>query len=131
MDNALNALFSYQFVLFSLGIFAITWVIRSIVEYVAPKAVNNRFWESLCLPILPVVMGSIMAYMATKYAYPAGLTSLSGRLLFGSVSGMFSSSVYKIAKGMLKDKIQSYLDGSQTTGQNQQVVPFPDPKKGQ
>jgi hypothetical protein len=133
MDSALNSLLSWQFILFSLGVFVATWVIRTIVEYFIPKAANNNFWESLCLPLFPVIFGTLMAYFATKYAYPDGLTSLSGRLLFGSVAGLFSSSIYKITKGMLKDKIQSLLNqnnSSQSIDQNTQVIPFPDPHKG-
>lgn len=131
MDSALNSLLSWQFIMFSLGVFVVTWIIRSVVEYFVPKAVNSKFWESLCLPIMPVVVGATIAYFATKYAYPNGLTSLSDRLLFGSVAGLLSSSLYKVIKAALKDKIQSYVNqGSTTQTPDQQVVPFSDPNKG-
>lgn len=126
MDNALTQLFSWQFILFSLGVFVVTWVVRTIVEFIFPKADGNRFWEKLCLPLMPVVTGSLIGYFATTYAYPAGLATTSGRLLLGSVAGLFSSSIYQVAKGMLKDKIAAYVSSSQPNSpQLSQVIPFP------
>lgn len=57
---------------------------------------------------MPPIFGAVIALFATKYAYPDGLTSVSGRLMFGSVAGTFSGLVYQVIKGMLKDKIQTY-----------------------
>ena len=136
MDQALNAFLSWQFILFSLGIFVVTWVIRLVVEYLLPKAVNNKFWEELCLPLMPVGTGLTIAYFASKYPYPDGLTALSGRVIFGLVAGFLSATIYKVVKGMLGDKIQSYITNNQPQPQLQpttipQVIPFQDPNKGQ
>lgn len=129
--DALTQLFSWQFILFSLGVFVATWIVRTIVEYALPVATKGKFWQELCLPLTPPISGAIMAFFATKYAYPDGLTSLSGRLLFGSVAGMFSGFIYRVIKGLLKDKIQSFTNAQQDATTNQQntqqqsVVPFP------
>lgn len=112
MGNGIEALFSWQLLLFSLGIFAVVWVIRTIVEYFIPKSVGSNLWEKLILPLAPVVLGSIVAFFATKYAYPDGLSSVSARLMFGSVSGMLSGLVYSVVKGMLKDKIKGFMGNS-------------------
>jgi hypothetical protein len=109
MDNALNALLSWQFILFSLGIFAIVWTFRTIVEYIFPKVIGKDLWEKLVLPLLPLGLGLTIAKFAVHYAYPDGLTSFSGRELFGLVAGMFSGLIYQVVKGMLKNKIQSYM----------------------
>jgi hypothetical protein len=108
MDNALNALFSWQFLLFSLGIFTVIWIIRTVVEYFIPTAVGSKLWEKLILPVAPPLVGGLVALFAVKYAYPAELTSSLARVFFGAVSGNFSGTVYQIAKGMLKDKLQSF-----------------------
>jgi|ERR1700722_12203895 len=108
MDNALNALLSWQFILFSLGIFAIIWTFRTVVEFAIPKVVGKTWWEKLVLPILPLVLGLVIAKFAVNYAYPDGLSSFAGRELFGLVAGMFSGLIYQVVKGMLKNKIQSY-----------------------
>jgi hypothetical protein len=124
MESGLSALLSFQFVLFSLGIFTIVWVIRTIVEYVLPNADGNKLWEKLILPLMPPVIGTVVGLFATKYAYPDGLTTLSDRLFFGSVAGMFSSCVYQVAKGMLKDKLQS-LTGSVDSPMDNPAKPAP------
>ena len=108
MDTALNALLSWQFILFALGIFAIVWTLRTVVEFAVPKVIGKTWWEKLFLPILPLVLGIVIAKFATNYAYPDGLSSFSGRELFGLVAGMFSGLTYQVVKGMLKNKIQSY-----------------------
>jgi hypothetical protein len=115
MESGLNALMSYQFILFSLGVFAMVWVIRTIVEFIIPQTDGHKIWEKLILPLLPITIGTIIGFLATKYAYPDGLVSLSDRLFFGSVAGMFSSCVYQVTKGMLKDKIQSLTSSANDT----------------
>lgn len=125
MDNALNALLSWQFLLFALGMFAITWFIRSVIEYIFPKIVGATLWEKLILPAMPSVFGGIIAYFAKSYAYPDGLVSTSARLMFGCVAGMFSGLVYQVVKGMLKDRVQAYINN---VGNNiPVVVPSPTP----
>lgn len=59
MENALQALLSWQFVLFCLGIFAVTFVIRKIAEYVldnpkVPMSKASKIWTELLLPIAPL-----------------------------------------------------------------------------
>jgi len=119
MDAGLEALLSWQFLLFCLGIAAITFVIRKIVEFAIldnPKMPGNRFskvWRELLLPIGPVFTGAIVAVLASKYPYPSEITSISGRFLFGLVAGFLSGLVYRIISGMLKNKIQITHDDSQ------------------
>jgi hypothetical protein len=128
MDPGITALFSWQFILFGLGVSVIMWFIRTITEYAFPKLDNYKFWTELCLPLLPPSIGALIAYFATKYAYPDGLTSLSGRLLFGSVAGLLSGLIFQVAKGMLKDKIQNFVSSQQSSNQSNpasQVIPFP------
>lgn len=109
MDNALNALLSWQFILFSLGIFAIVWTLRTVVEFAIPKVIGKTWWEKLFLPLFPLALGLVIAKFAVHYAYPDGLSTFSGRELFGLVAGMFSGLIYQVVKGMLKNKIQSYI----------------------
>lgn len=132
MDNALSALLSWQFLLFALGMFAITWFIRTVVEYIFPKIIGATLWEKLVLPAMPSIFGGIIAYFAKAYPYPDGLVSTSARLMFGCVAGMFSGLVYQVVKGMLKDRIQAYISNA---GSNvpvvSPVVPAPAPTSPQ
>ena len=107
--DALSALVSWQFILFALAVFVIVWFFRTIFEYFFPKLDNNTLWEKLILPLAPVIVGTLLAYFAKTYPYPANLTGLLPRLMIGGVGGMFSGLIYQVLKGLIKDKIQSYL----------------------
>lgn len=112
MDTGLEALLSWQFLLFCLGIAAITFVIRKIFEFAVldnPKMPGNkasRLWTELLLPVGPVFTGAIIAFFAKQYPYPSGIVSASGRILFGLVAGLLSGLIYRVIRGMLKSKIQ-------------------------
>lgn len=126
MDNGLALLFSWQFILFGLGVSVIMWFLRTILEYIYPTIDKIKFWSELCVPLLPPTIGGVMSYFATKYAYPDGITSLSGRILFGSVAGLLSGLIFQVAKGMLKDKIQGFVSSQQSPpNPPSQVIPFP------
>lgn len=113
--NALQSLFSWQFLLFSLGIFVPVWVIRTIVEYFYPNAVGSKLWEKLILPLMPIGVGAIISYFATSYPYPDNLVSVSARLMVGSVAGLLSGLIYQVVKGMLKNTIQTYISNITTS----------------
>jgi uncharacterized protein involved in response to NO len=117
MNNALTALFSWQFLLFCLMVATIMYLIRVAVEYIFSKAVNSRLWNDLFLPILPPVIGAIIGYFASAYAYPEGLNSVSGRVAFGMVAGLLSSLVYRVMKAFLKSQLQTFIQqgGSEIT----------------
>jgi hypothetical protein len=113
--SGISELLSWQFLLFALGIFVPVWIIRKITEYFIPSASGNKLWEKLILPLMPIVVGSIVSYFATAYAYPLGLTSTSGRLMFGSVAGLLSGLIYQVINGMLKSTIQTYISNITTS----------------
>lgn len=108
MDAVFYAIFSWQFLLFCLGIAGVTFVIRKLVEYFVldnPKLPGNkssRLWRELLLPIGPVVGGALLGLVAVKYPYPEGIHSVSGRVIFGLVAGLLSGLVYRVISGMLK-----------------------------
>ena len=109
MDTALQAILSYQFILFCLALSACTYVITIIVNYCfsvkgyVAKKIN--WWSNLVLPILPVVLGCIGALLAKQYPYPSDIHSGSGRFAFGLCAGLLSGLVWRLAKAMLNAKI--------------------------
>ena len=113
MDNILQTLLSWQFVLFALAIAAFTFVIRKIVEFcldspnipTGKMTKTNRFWTELILPILPVILGGGMGHVAKMYPFPEGLTSVSARIAFGLVAGLLSGLLYRVIKGALASKV--------------------------
>lgn len=113
MDAVFYAIFSWQFLLFCLGIAAVTFVIRKLVEYFVldnPKMPGNKaskLWRELLLPIGPVCGGALLGLVAGKYPYPEGIHSVSGRVIFGLVAGLLSGLVYRVISGMLKKTTQT------------------------
>lgn len=111
MDGALSAFLSWQLILFSLGIFFLIWIVRTIVEFCSPAVVKSRAWTDLFLRLSPVIVGAIVGYFATGFPYPFLSTAMSGRVLFGVVSGGLSSLLYGSIKSMAKGYIQGIAQG--------------------
>lgn len=113
MDNTLQVLLSYQFLLFCLAVSATTYIITVIVNYIFSTKgrviKDNVLWSSLILPILPVILGCLGAVAAKQYPYPVEITSLSGRAAFGLVSGLLAGLVWRWVKAIISHKMASFI----------------------
>jgi hypothetical protein len=116
MNDSISTLLSWHFLLFCLSIYAIIFVFRTIIEYFFPHFTEGHLWNNLILLVLPPVVGGVLAYYATQYAYPSQLSNLTNRLMFGGTAGLFSSFIYRVLKAQLKSTIQGYLTGILPTG---------------
>ena len=109
MDNIFQTLLSWQFVLFCLGLTAIVFIVRKTFEYVLANvssfAKSSKVWKELILPIFPIVLGPLVAYIAKEYPYGDTLKFTSGRLMFGLVAGLLSGLMYRVIKSFLTTKI--------------------------
>ena len=112
MDELLKIFLTWQFMIFCLGIAAITFVFRKVLEYAIlnrptlPGNPNSKIWRDLVLPVAPVLLGALAGWLATGYPYPDGLSgSTFGRVSFGLVSGLFSGLMYRVVMGLLRGKI--------------------------
>ncbi len=114
MDSAIQILLSWQFLILCLGIAAVTFVFRKVFEFFVFKYVKviQKFWSEVIVPILPVVIGGLVAGFVKQYPYPEDISSGSGRMFFGLIAGMFSGLVYRIAKSYLS-KIGSQTKDNQ------------------
>lgn len=116
MGTIYETLVSWQFVLFCLGIAAVTFVVRKIVEVLIldnpkmPGSKSSKFWTELFLPVFPVIFGTITAYFLTQYPYPTDLNSMGARTVFGLVSGFSSGLVYRIVKSFVASKFGVNID---------------------
>lgn len=119
MDTILQALLSWQFVLFCLAISAMVFVFRSFIEYGIENwtylSTTSKLWNKLILPILPIVLGTLSALIAKKYPYPDELHTISARVAFGLVAGLFSGLVYRIIKGALFSKLTNVISSNSVT----------------
>lgn len=111
MDNLLSTFLTWQFMLFSLSVVTVTYVVRKIVEYIGgPTMFKNKFWNELFLPIAPIVNGGFIAWLIPMYPYPEDIKSVGTKILFGLVAGFLSGTTYKIFKGLLKQKSPELAD---------------------
>lgn|SRR5574339_591291 len=120
MDTVLQALLSWQFMLFALAIAALTFVVKKVVEYAIDNpniptgtmTKENRLWRELILPIFPVVVGAGAGFLAKMYPFPDGIKSASARIAFGLVAGLLSGLLYRVIKGSLAAKITAVVTGA-------------------
>lgn len=120
MDTMLAILLSWQFLVFCLGLAAIIFVIRKVVEYFEKDVKDLKLWNELILPIAPIFLGSIIAIFAKMFPFPpemlvSGSASTSGRFMFGLVAGLLSAWVYKVIKGLLKAKLKSVNENTENS----------------
>jgi hypothetical protein len=119
LDPILQTLLSWQFMLFSLAIATVVWVIRTIVEYILDSPtlprVNSKMkaWREIILPLLPIFVGTVFAFFITSFPYPNGLTSASSRIIFGLVAGSVSGILYRVLNSILASKITSVIQDVQ------------------
>lgn len=113
MDNILQILMSWQFIIFSLGIVAITSIFRTLIEYLLAnvKIMTNesKLWKDLILPVFPVVLGLVAGIVMKEYPYPTGISSRDSRIIFGLVAGLLSTLIYRIVKALFNQKLAAAL----------------------
>ena len=112
MDDFVNQFFTINVIVFSLVIWVIVWVQRKIVELWFTKITQYKAWRELFLPVLPVVVGGLLAAVAKQYPYPELFAkNLSSRMFLGIVCGLFSGFVYNLIKKNLVEKLLKKDDG--------------------
>lgn len=146
MDPILQVLLSWQFVLFGLAIAAIIYVFRLVVQYVASllkkDLSKSNLWDNLILPVAPIVVGVVAALLLKKFPYPGftadahGVVMRGDRIIFGLVTGLFSTVMYRMVKSMLYQKLQDVVQNlklptGNSTAANDQVTSDQLPPKGQ
>lgn len=106
------AFLTWQFVMFSLFVAAIMFVLRTIVEFAIPKAKTSALWNSLLLMILPVILGGFLGWIFKAYPYSTGLDTQLDHLAYGSVAGLLSTILFKVIKELLGSKITAAAQGA-------------------
>src|SRR5271166_1694185 len=94
-----------SFILFSLFIMAIMYMLRTSLEYFLPSVKTNGFWNDFLLLTLPIVIGCVLGYVFKAYPYGTGFTANSTHSIYGSVAGLLSTLIFKLINGLLGAKI--------------------------
>lgn len=121
MDNVLQALLNWQFVFFALAIAAMTFVVKTVIEFAIDNPniptgnmnKESRFWREVFLPISPVLIGAIAGFCVQVYPFPEGIESASARVMFGMVAGLLSGLLFRIIKGALSSKLSAVIGNSE------------------
>lgn len=117
MDTNLLEIFSWQFVLFGLFIYGLTFILRKFGETILDKPqipINktDKIWSEFFLPVAPIANGALLGWLLKMFPFPEGIHSTSGRIIFGFVCGLASSWIYKVVRGLLKAKLPENLQNS-------------------
>jgi hypothetical protein len=137
----LFAFLTWQFVLFSLGLVAIIFVIRTTLQYFFQSLVFSKLWNNLILPIAPIIIGGSLSVLLKAYPTPAGFTSSGDHLIFGAVAGLLSGLIFSVIKGTLGSSIQALVSSlgipippsppTGTTTSTDDTIPTNLPPRGQ
>lgn len=119
MDPILQILLNWQFVTFGLAISAIIFVVRKVLEYLMETFTNlekeNKLWNDLILPILPVFLGALGGWLITGFPYPTGVSDVGSRVIWGLGAGLLSGLMYRVFKALLIQKIQAVFPNAAAT----------------
>jgi hypothetical protein len=95
LDKIFEAFVNAQTVVLCLGIYLMTYVIRKVVEGFWKGAKENRIWREVWLPLGPIVNGGALGVFAKQFVWPTAIgASMSGRIMYGAICGVFSALVY-------------------------------------
>lgn len=121
--EALEILLSWQFIVYSLGISAIMFVFRKIIEYYVSNFKSSKkeynLWHDLVLPVLPVILGPLGTYIFSSFPYPENLSTMGGKFAFGLIAGLLSGLIYRVLKGLILSKLNSFKVTKQSSNSNQ------------
>lgn len=87
---------------FCLGIFFITFVIRRGVESFRPSVLLWAPWKKFFVRTMPPVLGGVAASLMYKYPFLDTLPSWGSRCIYGMVAGGLSSFMYAVVKAVVK-----------------------------
>jgi hypothetical protein len=92
----MDQLLSVSFLLFCVSVAAILMIIRKIVEYFFPILSSLKFYRSVFLPLIPIVIGYLLA------------KAVDEPLLVGLAGGLLSTVIYRVLKEYLHNMKDSY-----------------------
>jgi hypothetical protein len=110
--DPITSFVSAPFVIFSLAIAAMVYPFRLVIDYCLKNSTKLPLWDSVILPIVPIPIGAVLAYLIPMFPFPDGWANVWPRVLWGSVAGLLSTTMYRITWALLKDKVQSYFSNN-------------------
>ena len=107
MTELFALFFTWQFLLLCVGISAIWFVIRTLVESLIlenphlPGSKTAKIWQDVIVLIGPVILGMIFPIFAKKFVYPVELTDNYSKFLFAASAGLAAPTIYRVMRAYL------------------------------
>lgn len=103
----MEALLSWQTVMFSVAVWIIVFLIRRVAELARPTLKFRPWWRNGVLVVLPPVLGVLLVLVMPTYSWPELLQSRADKILTGLCCGFFCGWTYKLVKGLLRGKLDA------------------------
>lgn len=95
LDKGFEVFVNWQTIVFCLGIYFLTYMIRVAVEALWKGAKGSNLWTELALHCGPIGTGAILAYFAKQFPWPMPIADImSAKLMYGMICGGASGFVY-------------------------------------
>lgn len=120
LDTGFEIFLNWQTALFCLGIYFITYIVRTVIEATVkpvkvPGSTAYNLWRELFLPLGPFGTGVLFAMFAKHFPWPMPVTdSLSVKVMYGLVCGGASGWSYARFRAWAKIKADAKLGPSST-----------------
>lgn len=96
--NLPDIFLTWQSAAVALVIYVMTECARRAVQSVWKSWKGSPFYTEFVLFATPPLMGALLANLAATFPWPKELTSLSSRVMYSAVLGLFAGAVYGWAK---------------------------------
>lgn len=105
MEEGLQVFLSLPTALLCLGVYVTTEAVRRVIELVWKNAKQTRFYTEILLPLGPIGNGALIALCAKQFPWPEALGhSLSAKVMYGAICGLFSGWMYARVRKFLGTK---------------------------
>jgi len=128
LDQAAALFFTPITLIFCLGCFVVTYVLRTATEAIHDsmyhKPFTNVLWTELFLPLGPILVGWVLAILAKKFPFPVVVGgSIMAKLLYGGICGLFS--------GWMYSRVRSFLQRGQNGAPGSNPFKLPESPQGE
>lgn len=126
LNKVFEAFVNPQTVTICLAVYILTFVVRKVIEGVWKNAKGSRLWCEVWLPIAPIANGAFIGVVARTFVWPAVVgTSLSGRIMYGAICGIFSGFLYNRIRSWLQSAPPKPTKGGTPAPTNDDGLPAP------
>lgn len=103
MDNLFSVFLCWQSGVLCLGVYLITYVLRTLAEGARPWIKGAKFYNEAILPLAPIFIGALLGWLSHKFPWPVPLASSTwARVMYGGICGMASGWLFSRFRALLR-----------------------------